>query len=140
MARIRKGDLVAVTAGADRGKRGRVIGIRPGAAPGQESVLVEGVRMVFKHLRKSQKNPQGGRIKREAWISASTVMPIDPSTDKPTRVSSAVVDGRRVRVARKSRAVIVAPQGKAGTAVPQDAPVPAREPAARGAGATGGKE
>lgn len=125
MARIRKGDLVAVMAGSDRGKRGRVIGVRPGEAAGQERVLVEGVRMVFKHLRKSQKNPQGGRIQREAWIPASTVMPIDPSNDKPTRVSSAVVDGRRVRVARKSRSVIAA-QGKVGKGASKEAPVPVK--------------
>lgn len=124
MARIRKGDVVAVMTGADRGKRGRVLSVLPGERAGQERVLVEGVRMVFKHLRKTQKNPQGGRIKREAWLAACNVMPIDPSTDKPTRVSSAVVEGRRVRVARKSRTVIAAPEGRAAkAAAAQDAPV-----------------
>jgi large subunit ribosomal protein L24 len=109
MARIRKGDLVAVMSGEDKGKRGRVLRIIPGTG----RAVVEGVNVLFKHLRKSQKNPQGGRIQREASVNASILMPIDPSTDKPTRVSSAVVDGRRVRVARKSRTVIAAGTGKA---------------------------
>jgi large subunit ribosomal protein L24 len=108
MARIRKGDLVAVMSGEDKGKRGRVLRVLPEAG----RVVIEGVNVVFKHLKKSQKNPQGGRIQREASVHASTVMLIDPSTDKPTRVSSAVVDGRRVRVARKSRAVLAAPKAE----------------------------
>lgn len=115
MARIRKGDLVAVMSGEDKGKRGRVLRVIPGTG----RVVVEGVNVLFKHLRKSQKNPQGGRIQREASVNASTLMPIDPSTDKPTRVSSAIVDGRRVRVARKSRTVIAAggkPDAKPGKA------------------------
>jgi large subunit ribosomal protein L24 len=104
MARIRKGDLVAVMSGEDKGKRGRVLRVIPGTG----RAVVEGINVLFKHLRKSQKNPQGGRIQRESSVSASILMLIDPSTDKPTRVSSAVVDGRRVRVARKSRSVIAA--------------------------------
>jgi large subunit ribosomal protein L24 len=108
MGHIRKGDLVAVMSGEDKGKRGRVLRVLPEAG----RVVIEGVNVVFKHLKKSQKNPQGGRIQREASVHASTVMLIDPSTDKPTRVSSAVVDGRRVRVARKSRAVLAAPRAE----------------------------
>lgn len=104
MSRIRKGDLVVVRTGDDKGKRGRVLRVLPEA----QRCVVEGVNLVFKHLRKSQANPQGARVRREASIHLSNVMPIDPSTDKPTRVSSAVVDGRRVRVARKSRTVIAA--------------------------------
>lgn len=101
-ARIRKGDLVVVRRGDERGKRGRVLRVDGDA----QRVIVEGVNLVFKHLRKSQQNPQGGRVRREAAIHLSNVMPIDPSTDKGTRVSSAVVDGRRVRVARRSRTVL----------------------------------
>lgn len=104
MSRIRKGDLVFVRTGDDKGKRGRVLRV----LPGEQRCVVEGVNLVFKHLRKSQQNPQGSRVRREATIHLSNVMLIDPSTDKPTRVSSAVVDGRRVRVARKSRTVIAA--------------------------------
>jgi Ribosomal proteins 50S L24/mitochondrial 39S L24 len=78
-------------------------------------VVVEGVNLVFKHLRKSQQSPQGGRVQREAAIHESNVMPIDPTTDKPTRVAYVMVDGRRVRTARRSRTALPADGGaKAG--------------------------
>ena len=112
MDRVRKGDVVAVMSGEDKGKRGRVLRVLSDS----DRVVIEGINLVHKHLRKSQRNPQGGRVRREAPVHACTVMPIDPSTDKPTRVSSAVVDGRRVRVARKSRSVIPTQStGKAST-------------------------
>ena len=91
--RLRKGDLVAVISGDDRGKRGRVLRFNPE----DNRVIVEGVNLVFRHLRRSQKNPQGGRIRREAPINASNVMPIDPETNKPTRVRMGTEAGRRVR-------------------------------------------
>ena len=74
-ARIRKGDLVAVVTGDDKGKRGRVLTV----LPERNRVVIEGVNLVFKHLRKSQQNPQGGRVRREAAIHVSNVMPIDPT-------------------------------------------------------------
>lgn len=107
-ARIRRGDMVAVVTGDDKGKRGRVLRVLTEA----NRVVVEGVNIVFKHLRKSQQNPQGGRVKREAPLHVSNVMPVDPSTDKPTRVSSTMVDGRRVRAGRKSRTVLPADAGR----------------------------
>lgn len=102
MARIRKGDLVLVRSGADKGKRGKVLRVIPGDEGGK--ALVEGVNLVFKHLKKSQKHPQGGRIRREAPIWQCKLMPVDPTTDEGTRVSAKVVDGRKVRVARGSGA------------------------------------
>lgn len=100
MARIRKGDLVEVRSGADKGKRGKVLRVLPGT----DQALVEGVRLVYKHLRKSQKHPQGGRVRREAPIYASKLALVDPSTGAPTRVSYRTVDGQKVRVARKGGA------------------------------------
>ena len=109
MARIKKGDLVVVRSGAEKGKRGKVLRV----LPDEGKALVEGVRLVHKHLRKSQKHPQGGRIRREAAMWLSTLMPVDPTTDAPTRVSSKVVDGAKVRVARKSGASLdVAAKGR----------------------------
>jgi len=96
--RVRKGDMVAIISGNDRGKRGRVLRL----IPKQDRVIVEGVNLVFKHMRRSQSNPQGGRIRREAAIHVSNVMPIDPETNKPTRVSKKVEGGKRIRVARRS--------------------------------------
>ncbi len=102
MARIRKGDEVLVRAGADAGKRGRVLRVLPGA----DRAVVEGVNFIHKHLRKSPKNPQGGRVRREASVHLSKLMLVDPSTDKPTRVGFKVEGGNKVRVARKGGGVI----------------------------------
>jgi large subunit ribosomal protein L24 len=107
-ARIRSGDTVLVISGDDKGKRGKVLRV----LVEDQRVVVEGVNVVFKHLRKSQQNPQGGRVQREAPIHVSNVMPIDPTTDQATRVASVVVDGRRVRAARRSRAVLPADTGR----------------------------
>jgi large subunit ribosomal protein L24 len=98
MARIRKGDLVVVRRGADAGKRGRVLEV----LPGRERAVVEGVGMRFKHLKKTPKHPQGGRVQREAPVRLCVLMPIDPATDAPTRVAYRTVDGRKQRVGRGS--------------------------------------
>src|SRR5207253_3068392 len=74
MARIKKGDLVVVRSGADRGKRGKVLRV----LPGDGKAVVEGVRLVYKHLKKGRKEmPQGGRIQREAAVPLSSLMPRD---------------------------------------------------------------
>lgn len=67
---VKKNDEVVVIAGADKGKRGRVIAV----VPRKSRVLVEGVRMTKKHMRKSQANPQGAIIEREGTIHISNVM------------------------------------------------------------------
>jgi len=96
--RVRKGDLVAVISGDDKGKRGRILRV----LPDKSRVIVEGVNLVYKHMRRSQQNPQGGRIRREAAVQASNVMPVDPETNKPTRVRMREEAGRRVRVTAQS--------------------------------------
>ncbi len=96
--RVRKGDMVAVISGDDKGKRGRVLKV----VTDKNRVVVEGVNLVYKHLRKSQQHPQGGRIRREAAVHISNVMPLDPEENKPTRVSYRDVDGKRARVARRT--------------------------------------
>jgi large subunit ribosomal protein L24 len=98
-SRIRKGDTVAVVSGADKGKRGKVLRVMPD----EGRVLVEGVNLVYKHMRRSQKSPQGGRIRRESPVHASKVMPVDPKTNEPSRVSYVDASGRRGRFGRKSR-------------------------------------
>lgn len=100
--RIRQGDTVAIVSGDDRGKRGRVLRI----IPEKNRVVVEGVNLVFKHLRKSQQHPQGGRIRREAPVHMSNVMPVDSETNRPTRVRSVEKDGKRVRVGVRSGAEV----------------------------------
>src|SRR5204863_9167625 len=93
MARVKKGDLVFVRSGADSGKRGRVLRV----IPDRGLAVVEGISVRFKHLKKSQKHPQGGRLQRETPIRLSKLMPIDPKTDEATRVSYRVVDGQKRR-------------------------------------------
>jgi large subunit ribosomal protein L24 len=101
---VRKNDEVMVTAGKDRGKRGRVLQV----LPEKNRILVEGVNIVKRHTRANpQKNIKGGIVEKEAAIHASNVMPIDPDSGKPTRVGRKVLDdGRRVRVSRRTGGVM----------------------------------
>jgi len=97
MARhIKQGDTVMVTTGADKGKTGRVLRI----LPDKDRVVVEGIARVWKHVRPSQRYPQGGRIQKDAPIHISNVMPVDPSTGKGTRVHFETREGKKVRVAK----------------------------------------
>ena len=100
MARIRKGDMVRVMSGNDRGKEGKVLRVYPE----KERVIIEGVNVRLRHTRPNQLYPQGGRIQQEMAIHASNVMPLD-SNGEPTRVGrKKIEDGdtgrsRWVRVA-----------------------------------------
>ncbi len=101
--RLRRGDMVRVITGDDKGKDGRVLRV----LAEQGRVVVEGVNFVFRHVRRSQKNPRGGRIRREAAVHISNVMLLDPEKNLPTRVGRRVKDAEagsrgRVRFARKS--------------------------------------
>lgn len=96
MARhIKSGDQVMVITGADKGKTGRVLRI----LSGRNRVVVEGINRVWKHVRPSQRHPQGGRIQKDAPIHLSNVMPLDPTTGKGVRVKFEARDGRKHRVA-----------------------------------------
>jgi large subunit ribosomal protein L24 len=67
---VKKNDEVVVIAGADRGKRGKIIAIEGK----KQRVIVEGVHMIKKHMRKSQQNPQGAIVEREGTVHVSNVM------------------------------------------------------------------
>lgn len=99
---VKKGDKVQVISGKDKGKQGVILE----AFPKKDRVLVEGVNVIKKHSKPSQMNPQGGIISQEAPIHVSNVMPIDPKTGNPTRVGYNVVDGKKVRIAKKSGEVL----------------------------------
>ncbi|MFO0574641.1 MAG: 50S ribosomal protein L24 [Polyangia bacterium] len=103
MQRVRKGDLVQVIAGKEKGKRGRVVKV----LYKKQRVVIERLMMVKRHTKPSQTNQQGGILEKEGSIHLSNVMPIDPQTDKPTRVRIQDKDGVRTRVA-KSGALIEA--------------------------------
>ena len=67
---VKKGDMVVVLSGEDKGKVGKVLQ----ALPEKQRVLVEGINVIHKSLRKSQDNPKGGIITKEAPIASSKVM------------------------------------------------------------------
>lgn len=95
---IKRDDIVLILAGNDKGKRGRVLRV----FPERERIVVEGVRMMKKHTRPTQRDPQGGIVEREAPIHVSNAMVID-AKNEPTRVAKRrLEDGRRVRVAVRS--------------------------------------
>ncbi len=104
-ARIKTDDEVIVISGKDRGKQGKVLRVDPA----KSKVYVEGLNMVKRH-QKPQQTMQGlqggGVIEREGPIHVSNVALLDPEDGKPTRVGSDIVDGKRVRIARRSGARI----------------------------------
>jgi large subunit ribosomal protein L24 len=126
MAGIRKGDLVEVIAGNDRGKKGRVLRV----LPERDRVVVEGVNVRFKHMRKTQKTPQGGRLKRELPIHRSNVMLFDEASGRRSRLGSGIVDGKKTRILRSSgKPVGAAPAAKKEKKAP--AKRAAKKPAAK---------
>ena len=94
-------DEVEVIAGAGKPSRGKILKIDRK----NNKVVVEGVAKVWKHVRRSQKNPQGGRLEKEMPINASNVMLVDPTTGKPTKVGVRFLeDGSKARYAKSSGA------------------------------------
>jgi large subunit ribosomal protein L24 len=98
-ARIRKDDIVEVIAGDNKGAQGKVLKV----FTDKQRVLVEGVNVVYRHVRRSRQHPQGGRIRREAPIHLSNVQPIDPKTGQGTRVRFQVQRDRTGRTVAKRR-------------------------------------
>ena len=94
---IKKGDLVLVIAGKDKGKSGKVIETNPK----DKKVLVEGVNIVTKHKKPKSQQDKGGIIKKPAFLDASNVQVICGQCGKATRVSHKVVDGKNVRICKK---------------------------------------
>jgi large subunit ribosomal protein L24 len=101
--KIKRDDTVLVISGNDKGKRGRVLRV----LPERDRIIVEGVRMMKKHTKPTQRDPQGGIIEREASMHVSNVMLVDPKSGEPTRVGRQRLDsGRSVRVAKRSGEMI----------------------------------
>lgn len=106
MQGIRKGDLVQVMTGADRGKQGRVLATRPET----DRLRVEKVRLQKHHLKPGRRGArQGGIVEQEGYISASNVMLVDPSDNKPSRVRIEERGDGRVRVFVRSGDVVPDP-------------------------------
>jgi large subunit ribosomal protein L24 len=89
MQRLKVGDLVQVIAGRDKGKQGKVTRLMLD----DDRVVVEGINMVTRHQKPTNREPQGGRSRKEAPIHISNVMPIDAESGKPTRVRFATSEG-----------------------------------------------
>jgi large subunit ribosomal protein L24 len=107
-AHIKKGDMVEVIAGDNKGSTGKVMKV----IPSKKRVIVEGLNLAHKHVRPSQRNPQGGRIRIEQPIHISNVLPVNPKSSRGSRVKFEVakdgskkkvaVDGSEIGVVRKA--------------------------------------
>ncbi len=96
---IRRGDEVMVISGDHKGERGKVLRVDPE----KRLVVVEGVNMIYRHVRPSRRNPQGGRVQKEAPMHMSNVLPVDPKTGKGSRVRFEVERDANGRIVRKRR-------------------------------------
>ena len=117
--RILRDDMVMVIAGDDKGKTGRVLRVDRE----KSRLVVEGVNLVHRHIKRSQQNPQGGRVKREAPFHMSNVMVLDSDGEAVTKIGKRQVEPEKgslgwERFARKSGEAIgqMAKAGKAGKA------------------------
>ena len=100
--KVKKGDIVKVIAGANRGKEGKVLSM----VPGSDKAIIEGLNIVKRHTKPDAANPQGGIMEKEAPIHISNLMLIDPKSGEPTRVGRKEEDGKLVRYSKKSGEVI----------------------------------
>lgn len=105
---VKKGDTVKVISGDSRGVTGKILRV----IPDKERVVVEGVNLAYKHVRPSQKNPQGGRIRVEKPIHISNVLPLDPKTGRGTRVRMMVEGKNKKRVSKAGNEISVVTKAK----------------------------
>ena len=100
---IKKNDTVLVTAGKEKGKRGRVIAVYPR----ENRLLIEKLNMIKRHTRPNQQLRQGGIVEKESPISAANVKLICAKCDKPTSITrKAQGDGTRARVCKACDATL----------------------------------
>jgi len=81
-SKVKKGDTVQIIAGEHKGGIGKVLRV----VPDKNQVVVEGQNRAKKHVRPSKKNPQGGRIEIEQPLHISNVLPVNPKSNKGSRV------------------------------------------------------
>ena len=100
---IRVDDTVEVISGEDRGTRARVLKVDKRVS----KVLVEGVNRVYKHMKRSQRNPQGGRLSKEMPVSISNVLLVCPSCGKAARTGARFRDdGSKERYCKQCNAEV----------------------------------
>lgn len=113
---IRVDDTVKVIAGNDRGQRGKVLKVDHAAG----KLVVEGINRVFKHMRRSRRNPQGGRLSKEMPIQWSNVLLVCPACGAPTRTGARrTADGGKERYCKRRKCqagigLVAPPRTKAG--------------------------
>lgn len=94
--------MVEVISGDLKGERGKILRVMPG----DQRVVVEGVNMVYRHVRPNRRNPQGGRIQKEAPIHMSNVLPIDPKTNRGSRVRFPLERDKAGKIVSKKRVTV----------------------------------
>ena len=102
VSHIRRNDVVEVITGDHKGERGKVL--RVDSERGL--VVVEGVNMVYRHVRPSRRNPQGGRIRKEAPIHVSNVLPLDSKLGRGSRVRTETEYDSDGRIVSKRRVTV----------------------------------
>lgn len=95
---IKKGDNVIVMKGKDAGKKGKVLSV----FVKENRVLVEGLNMKKRHVKAKNKSEKGQTVEVAYPVSRSNVSLLDPKSNKPTRLGSKMVAGKKVRIAKKS--------------------------------------
>ena len=100
---VKKGDMVVVLSGKDKGKKGKVLE----ALPKKGKVVVEGVNKVKRHTKASQKMPQGGILVKEAALGSAKVMLVCPSCDKPTRIKKTALASGSMKKKKKKCGEII---------------------------------
>ena len=100
---IKKGDVVVVLSGKDKGKQGKVLE----AMPADRKVIVEGINVVSRHTKPRKQGEEGGILKKEAPMFACKVQKVCPKCNKPTRPAHKMLaDGKKVCVCKKCGAEI----------------------------------
>lgn len=102
-SRLRRGDSVKVLRGRDRGKTGKVLAV----LPREGRLVVEGINMVFKHVRARRGGEKGQRVSIAAPLPIANAQLICPSCKKPTRVGISIQGDERVRVCKKCNSSLV---------------------------------
>lgn len=92
--KLRRDDMVVVITGRDKGKTGKVVAV----VPKENKVVVEGVNIVKKHTKPSQKQPKGGILDITKAIDVSKLMVIDPKSGKPARIGFNVTAKGKERI------------------------------------------
>lgn len=96
--KLKKGDLVEVISGKDKGTKGKILKVLTAEA----RVIVEGANRVKRHTKPSQAKPQGGIVEKEASLHISNVLAVDPKTNRGGRLKIQEKSGKRLRVFAKS--------------------------------------